>query len=349
MLLVSVDVLKSGMILARPVYRYDDGKILLRANIELKSFYIKRLKEMRYPYVYIRESGDDEEDQQAEIEPIKQETRVKAGAIFRETVQVMQKNNNFNLQGLKKVVGEMIDQIFHNNDVVYNMVDIRSHDSYTFAHSVNVCTISLLLGSALNFSRNDLESLGVGALLHDIGKIFVDSQILNKPSKLAPEEFEMVKKHPRDGYELLKEKVYLNFSSSHVAFQHHEREDGSGYPRGLTGERIHRFAKIVSVVDVYDAMTSERVYRKAIPSHIVLAEIKAQAEKKFDQTVVDSLEKIVAPYPVGSVLLLNNGESVVVRKVTRSECQVRVNTGPREGETFDLYRAHGLSVVRYLS
>jgi HD-GYP domain-containing protein (c-di-GMP phosphodiesterase class II) len=243
----------------------------------------------------------------------------------------------------------MIDQIFGHTDVVYNMLDIRSYDNYTYAHSVNVCTIALIIGAALKMSRSDLEYLGISALLHDIGKMFIDSQILNKPGSLDPDEYEQVKKHTRDGYELLKDKICISFISSHVAFQHHEREDGSGYPRGLTGDRIHRFAKIVAVADVYDAMTSHRVYRKAMPSHVVIQEIKENADRKFDRSVVEHLEKIVAPYPIGSVLLLNNGEKVVVDNVSKLECMVRVIFGPRIGLTFNLYERLDLEVLENIS
>lgn len=347
MRLVPIDKVAPGMRLARPIYRMDDGYILLRANVELKPFYIEKLKELKYSHVYVKDCDDREDD--LVIEPIKLETRVKAGMAFKETVDIIGKTNIVNTNKLKSIVGEMIDQIIQNNDVIYNMLDIRSYDDYTYAHSVNVCTISLIIGSWMKLSRSDLEYLGIGALLHDIGKIFVDSNILNKPAQLNNDEYEKIKKHARDGYEILKEKIRISFISSHVAFQHHERQDGSGYPRGITGDRIHRFAKIVAVADVYDAMTSDRVYRQAVPSHIVLEQIKADADKKFDRIVVESLEKMVAPYPVGSVLLLTNGETVIVNKITRVECQVKVDSGPREGQFFDLYHLPEVSVEKRIS
>ena len=347
MRLVSIEMIKPGMRLAQPIYRYDNGNILLRADVELKPFYIHRLKELQYSHVYIRDLNDPEENMI--IEPIKLETRVKAGIAFRETVNVIEKTKSVNIFKLQKVVGEMVDQITKNNDVIYNMLDIRSYDNYTFAHSVNVCTISLIIGSWMRLSRSDLEFLGIGALLHDIGKIFVDAGILNKPSHLEPEEYELIKKHARDGYDILKDKICINYISSHIAFQHHERQDGSGYPRGLTGDKIHRFAKIVAVADVYDAMTSSRVYRQALPSHFVLDQIKSDADKKFDRAVVESLQKMIAPYPVGSLLLLTNGDTVIVHKVTRLEFKVKVDSGPREGHLYNLYHLPDVSVAKRIS
>lgn len=347
MRLISIDAVVPGMKLARPLYRLDDGKILLRSNVELKPHYISRLKEMKFSHLYIWEPGDSN-DEHLLLDPIRVETRLKAGLAFKEITDLLHQTNQVNVKNLRRVVAEMIDQIFNNDDVIYNMMDIRSYDNYTYAHSINVCTISLIIGNSMKINRNDLEYLGMGALLHDIGKINIDSKILNKPGSLEPVEYEAVKRHPRDGYQLLKEKIEVSFVSSHIAFQHHEREDGSGYPRGLTGDKIHRFAKIVAVADIYDAMTSHRIYRAAIPSHLVLAEIKQGIEKKFDRQVVESLEKIVAPYPVGATLLLNNGEVVTVKNATRSECIVKVTNGERKGCQFNLFRYPELKVIKYL-
>lgn len=347
MRIVPIEAVKPGMRLAQPVYRYDDGKILLQANVELKPLYIRRLKELHYNYLYILEPGD-KIGELVNFELIKQETKAKAGLVISETIQGLHKAPQHHIHKLKQVVREMVNQIFGHTDVVYNMLDIRSYDNYTYAHSVNVCTLALIIGAAMGMSRSDLEYLGIGALLHDIGKIFIDSEILNKPGSLKPEEYDQIKNHTWDGYELLKEKVGISFISSHVAFQHHEWEDGSGYPRGITGDQIHRFAKIVAVADVYDAMTSFRVYKKAMPSHIVLSKIKAEADRKFNRTVVQCLEKMVAPYPIGSLLLLSNGEQVVVDRVTQSECWVRVISGERTGLIFNLYTHPGLNVIENL-
>jgi putative nucleotidyltransferase with HDIG domain len=344
---ISIDSVQAGMVLAKPIYHHDDGKILLRENIILKDAYINRLKDMQYTHLYIREAHDTEDDLHI-LEPVRQETKVKAGAILKETFAAYDQNRDIHVENLQNVVTEMIEQIFGNRDVVYNMIDIRTHDNYTFAHSVNVCALSLLMGTWFGLNRTDLEILGIGALLHDIGKIFIGHDILNKPGLLEPHEYEIIKTHTNKGYELLKERLCISFISAHIAYQHHERIDGTGYPRGLVGNKIHRFAKIVAVADVYDAMTAQRVYREAIPSYQVLGEIKMEAEKKFDRAVVESFERVIAPYPVGSMMLLNNGETVLVLNVTRIECKVRVISGAREGQQFNLYRCPELRVVRVI-
>jgi HD-GYP domain-containing protein (c-di-GMP phosphodiesterase class II) len=153
-----------------------------------------------------------------------------------------------------------------------------------------------------------------------------------------------VRRHARDGYELLRKKANINFLASHIVFQHHEREDGSGYPRGLSGKRIHRFSKIVAVADAYDAMTSNRAYHKEITSVKALEEIKQEASRKFDPAVVEVFLQVVAPFPIGSTLIFSNGAKAIVRSVTRSECLVEVIEGPGCGRTFNLYNSPNVKV-----
>ena len=277
-------------------------------------------------------------------EPIRHETKVKATVVLKNIFDTYYRTKKVELVNLQAAVSEMIDQIIDNKDVFYNLVDIRTYDSYTYAHSVNVCMLSLIVGSMLRLNRNELEILGIGAILHDVGKIFIENEILNKPGALDAEEWEIIKTHTSKGYEFLKGKICISYISAHIAYQHHERNDGSGYPRGLTAARIHRFAKIVAVMDVYDAMTAERVYRNALPSYLVMEELRAGANIKFDHVVVDLLSNFVAPYFIGSILRLNNGEKVLVTRISQSECWVEVLEGVRQGTIFDLYRYPELKV-----
>lgn len=343
MRLIPIENVKPGMKLARAVFRDQDGKVLLRPGVVIKPSYIQKFKELQYQYLYIMDPGDEEQTL-ADLEPIKEETLFQARGLVKKYFTLLKQNKNINIDELKGVITDIVDQIIRNPNVVYNMLDIRTHDNYTYAHSVNVCIISVMVGVALNLNRRQLETLGIGALMHDIGKILIDNKILNKPDKLEPQESELIKKHARDGYELLKKKADINFLSSHVVFQHHEREDGSGYPRGLTGKRIHRFSKIVAVVDTYDAMTSNRAYREEITTLHALAEIKQEAARKFDPNVVEAFLRVVAPYPIGSTLLFKNGQKAIVKEVSRHECLVEVIEGSEMGNTFNLYHHPNLEV-----
>lgn len=348
MRIVSIENVTPGMRLAKAIYREDDGNILLKPNAELTEYAIRRIRQLNYSYLYVLDPGDVLEDYLA-LEPIKEETRIKAEVLIKRTVKSLETNEGTRVDELRTIVTDMVEQILRDNEVIYNMVDIRSHDGYTYAHSVNVCIISLMIGSRMGLTRQELEKMGIGALLHDVGKVFIDSALLNKPGRLEPHEYEVIKKHARNGYDILKTKVNISFLSAHVAFQHHEREDGTGYPRGLTGWRIHRFAKIVAVADVYDAMTSHRVYRRAIPSHMVIEEMRREAEDKYDSEVINHLVKVIAPYPIGSILLLSNGETVLVTSVTNVECRVKVMSGIDEGKTFNLYTQSSIYVVERLN
>ena len=347
MRLVPINEVQPGMVLAKTIYRPEDGRILLRADIVLKATYIRKVKNLNYEYIYIQDSETDEEE--IALKPIREETRSKAIEIFKKTVHQYRKHETLDITELTEIINEMIDHILANPQIIYNIVDIRNYDRYTFTHSVNVTVISLLMGSVMGMHRNELEVLGIGAMLHDIGKITIDKKVLNKASKLDSSEFDMIKGHAREGYEILKTKVQISFLPAHVAFQHHEREDGSGYPRGLTGNSIHQHSKIVAIADVFDAMTSDRVYRKALPSYLAVREIVTNNRIKYDQNMVEHFVKVVVPYPKGTVLLLSDGKKVVVTSVSRLECQVRVIEGIHIGQTFNLYQLSDVTVVKHLT
>jgi HD-GYP domain-containing protein (c-di-GMP phosphodiesterase class II) len=345
MRLIPIEKLKPGMNLSRTIFRDQDGKILLRPNVVLKSSYIQKIKDLKYQYVYIMEPGD-EEQAPANLEPLREETLFQARRLIKKYFALIKQNKTIEISGIKSVIGEIVDQIIRNPNIVYNMVDIRSHDDYTYAHSVNVCVISIMIGVVLNLNRKQLETLGMGAILHDIGKILIDHKILNKPTKLEPLESELVRRHAKDGYEMLRKKDDINFLASHIVLQHHEREDGSGYPRGLTGKRIHIFSKIVAVADAYDAMTSNRVYQKEITSLQAIEEIKREASRKFNAAVVEAFLQVVTPFPIGSTIVFENGATGIVKAVSRLECLVEVIDGPDCGNTFNLYHTPDFKVEK---
>jgi HD-GYP domain-containing protein (c-di-GMP phosphodiesterase class II) len=337
MRLLEIKHVKPGMVLARPIYNLSDGKVLLYDNVELKKEYIDRLKERKFTYVYIKDDDDSSTGYEL-LEPVKHETKVKAVLALKKIMSTYYHTKQVDLHNLQEIVTEMLNEIFNNHDVFCNLADLRNYDDYTFAHSVNVCVLALIMGKVLLLNRNELEILGIGAILHDVGKIFIEEAVLNKPGNLDPSEFEKIKTHTIKGYEFLKGKISISYISAHIAYQHHERIDGSGYPRGLAEPQIHRFAKIVAVADVYDAMTAQRVYRKALPPYLVMKELRAEANIKFDYLVVEALSKVVAPFYIGSTLQLANDEKVVVTQVFPTKCWVKVLEGERQGTIFDLYR-----------
>jgi HD-GYP domain-containing protein (c-di-GMP phosphodiesterase class II) len=187
-------------------------------------------------------------------------------------------------------------------------------DNYTYAHSVNVAVISIILGISLNLSKQKLTYLCIGALVHDIGKSFIPKEILQKPGKLTPEEFEIIKCHSRYGYDFLKNYVDLSSYIKLIVLQHHERFDGLGYPNSIIGNKINYLARIVSIADVYDALTSDRPYKRAMCPSDALEYLMSNAGTLFDYDIINIFCKIVIPFPQGTIVSLSNGDIGIVEE-----------------------------------
>lgn len=302
------------MKVARTVYS-SDGYILLAAGVVLKERYIRQLKFFDVPAIYV----EDDLLPDVEVEDvISEKTRVEAIITVKEMLtnvrQQVQSGKRFLLSGpkLKETVEDIIKDLLTRKKLIVNLNDIRSTDSYTFAHSVNVCVLAVLTGIALNFSKSQLLQLGMGALMHDVGKIIVPLEILNKPGRLTAEEYKIIQRHSEFGYEILQSQPGISKMSAKVAFEHHEKYDGSGYPLGLKGEEIHLYSRIVGIVDVYDALTADRVYRKGYLPHEAYEYLAATGGSMFDYDLVKVFLSHVAAYPVGTIVRLNTGEVGVV-------------------------------------
>lgn len=218
-------------------------------------------------------------------------------------------------KAVENSVVKIIDSILNNRDAAVNLLNIKKFDDYTYTHSVNVAIISLLIASKLNLKKEELVELGVGAMLHDLGKVKIPIAVLNKPEELSEAEFEIMKKHPIFTYQLLKGNNSISDISKYIAAEHHEKFNGTGYPRGLKGYDINFFARILAVADVYDALTTDRKYRKAMKPYEAMKIIIAGSGIYFDPEIVKAFLKAVSIYPAGSHVLLNTGETAVVEKV----------------------------------
>ncbi|MCR4435826.1 MAG: HD-GYP domain-containing protein [Clostridiales bacterium] len=307
---VHIDNIVPGAKVAKAIFT-PDGRILLTSGEELKKKYIDKLRDNNITELYIEDEISREIDGQ---DVICQETRTEA------TVLVKNLMNNYalaNTTRIQETVNRIINDLLNNDDILLILSDIKSVDDYTFEHSVNVCILSLIIGIGLGFNMDRLKELGVGALLHDIGKLRIPEEILKKPSQLTIDEFEEIKKHTIYGYEILKKSGKIHMVSAFIAFGHHERYDGSGYPLQLKGDNIHQFARIVAVADVYDALTSDRVYRKKLQPHEVIEYITSLGTHHFDQRIVDTFVRFVTLYPVGTGVILNTKARGLVVKVNK--------------------------------
>jgi len=246
---------------------------------------------------------------------IKKETQQEALNAVNNVMMDIRVGKNINSEEIKKAIGGILNDMLNSKDAVINLLDIKDYDDYTYTHCINVSTISLMIGRKLNLTKEQLFQLGEGALLHDLGKIKIPENVLNKPSKLSENEFEIMKKHPLYTYEILKDKKEVSEISKFIAMQHHEKFDGTGYPFGLKGEKINYFARIVALADVYDALTTARSYKKAMSPYKAMQIIVSGSGKHFDPQLLKEMLKILSIYPPGSYVELNTGEKAIIKKI----------------------------------
>lgn len=305
---VSTYNLKAGMVVAKALYNAE-GQLLLNKDVVLTESYINRLKELGISGIYI----EDSISQGIVIKDvIAEETRKSAMTFVKSTMEQMKSSKHIDVQKAREIVDSIIDELLDSPEMLVNLQDIRAKDEYTFGHSVNVSVLSLMMGIALGYDRMKLRELGTGTLLHDIGKVCIPDSILKKPGKLTKEEFDEIKRHTVYGYQMLKENGNISGYSCYVALCHHERPDGKGYPFGLKDDHIHQFAKITAICDVYDALTSERVYRKKMKIPDAVEYLKSMAMSQFDYDLVKVFLRFIALYPVGSGVILNTGQKAIV-------------------------------------
>ncbi len=215
----------------------------------------------------------------------------------------------------KEIVADMADSIIRNPNALVWLTHLKRRDDYTAIHSMNVCIISLAFARSCGFPVEQLKTIGTGALLHDIGKMKVPDEILNKPGKLTEQEFEVMKKHPAYGYELLKDDKQISADSLDIVLSHHEHTNGSGYPNALTEHEINPLTRIVCIVDVYDAVTSGRVYHNAMTPHDALKNIYNWTPGNFDQGLVEIFIKSLGIYPIGTIVELTTGQTAIVSSI----------------------------------
>ncbi len=217
--------------------------------------------------------------------------------------------NRFNSAKVNEVVDSLLEKAEERSDIISCLNQIRGADEYTYSHSVNVSLIAMLIGRWMKLNDEKLRLLVQAGLLHDVGKTKVSFEILNKPGKLTDEEFEEIKKHTVYGYRILENVPFISREVLAAVLMHHEREDGSGYPTGLTGEKLNLFTKIISVADIFDAMTSNRVYKGKETPFDVFKYMEEDSIGKLSPVVVNVLLNNIANYYIGDKVELNSGET----------------------------------------
>ncbi len=323
-----IDKVRAGMQVSRAIYGAS-GETLLAAGITLTPRYIQRLQELGVLALYIH----DEEVGDLEInDVVSEKTRLQALKITKEAMDNLKLSPALELSKVKSVVDDIIEELLSNKDVIVNLVDIRALNDYTFGHSVNVAILSLITGIAMGYEREKLCKLGTGALFHDIGNTLLPENVLKQDRPLTDEEENLYQQHTVLGFKVLRKLENFSLSAAHVALQHHERYNGSGYPRQLPKESINEFARIVAVTDLYDKLTSGWGGQPRCLPFQALELIIANREKFFHPDVVENFMNTVAVFPIGTLIMLNTQEKGVVVQTckehpTRPRVRVLADSG----------------------
>lgn len=320
-----------GMIVAEDVYT-KDGHLIITKETSLTDKIITRLLfysviELSIYSEQIQETVQLKEDTATYYDRVKEsEAFQRFYLAYKNAVLNFKTTLDSFVKGEKDLETDKLlteaNEIFHqfnNNIELFNMLHcMRQYDDTTYVHSLNVALICNVIGKWLKYENQDLEILTLCGLLHDVGKLMIPSKIITKPAKLTDEEFLTVKTHPLRGYNLLKSQQ-IDSHIKHAALMHHERCDGSGYPYGFYSEQIDSFAKLVSIADVYDAMTCSRVYRGPLCPFDVVTIFENEGYSKYDpKFIMTFLEGITQTY-IHSTVILNNGTSGEIIFINKME------------------------------
>lgn len=345
MRLISINVLREGMVVGRTIWN-EAGHPLLHKDVTVTSRIVERLRQLNIQYLYIDDSLSAGIEIEETVEPKKRIEAVKnMTKAFGNVKQAKPNQATFVLDQQSKVIGLIVDDIMksiiNSKDVLMVLSDAYLYDEYIYQHSFQVTMYSIAIAKEMGYSSEDIRLIGIGALLHDVGKLLIPIEILLKPGSLTDDEYEEIKRHAQYGFDLLRSLHSLSLLVAHCAFQHHERIDGSGYPRGIKDNEIHPFAKVIAVADVFDALTSNRVYRKKMLPTEAIAIIAKDDGTKFDTRVVEAFKRSIVHYANGTIVLLTDGRRGIVSKqnlidVTRPWIRIFEKENKLLGATYEI-------------
>ncbi|MCB1906169.1 MAG: HD-GYP domain-containing protein [Rhodocyclaceae bacterium] len=248
----------------------------------------------------------------AEEMPRARGIHAQANRVVRDMMRDVRLGRAVSLDDVEPLVDAVTESILSNGNALLGLIGIKNKDDYTFQHSVSVCTLMVTFGRSLGMPADELREAGIGGLVHDIGKMRVPEEVLNKPGRLTDEEFDLIRRHPGDGHEILLDLGGVGEVALDITRHHHERIDGSGYPDRLADEQISTMARMAAIVDVYDAITADRCYHKGMPATEALRKMWEWSTNHFDRKLLAAFVRCVGIYPVGSLVRLESGRLGVV-------------------------------------
>lgn len=340
------------------------GRILIARNTLLDSYHILSLIKMGVPGVYIREGEDDGETDtdeneiviapaiQKEIEErtVQDRTKVQLSesvkARVAEGIQYLYNDTSSEdfTTTTRSITDDLMKAITDNDAIAVDISALKISDEYTFKHSVDVATMSMIVGKRHGLSEEEVYELGVSGLLHDVGKSRIPNDILNKAGKLTDDEFAMMRQHSLFGFAILKDKPDLSNAIKLGVLQHHEKMNGKGYPMGVTSDKINMFSRIISVADIYDALVTERPYKKPFSPRDAVEMIMSMTDE-LDINVMRSFLESVILYPVGTNVDLSTGEKAkVVENNPKYVLRPKV-IGLTTGKAYDLSEIANANII----
>ncbi|MBP7654568.1 HD-GYP domain-containing protein [Candidatus Dependentiae bacterium] len=345
-----------GVKLARPVYN-SEANILLNKNSVLSEKYIERIKNIGVRTIFIE---DEISDGIFINDVICEENRVEAVKFIRKLLKFCEAVKEphkikLDLDNLFAIVKKLVDDLWLNKSKVFTpSIDVKNAENYTAAHSVNTAIISMVIGLGLQWTKEDIIELGIGAILHDVGKTKIPNSILDKPGRLTNEEYDIIKTHSEHGYKILKNIQNLSEDILFVSWQHHEKVNGQGYPEGLTEKDILENAKIVALADVFDALTSDRVYKNRMPADMAIKIILGASGSHFSSIYTSVFDNYAQMYPPGSIVQLTNGMLGIVlsyKNKTNYKLRIFTDENKKKLDTFlimDMSKEKKLRIIKTL-
>lgn len=349
--IVSFNQLQEGMIVAKSIEQ--NGSILLKKDIQITEQIINKLQNLYFIKsieIYDRKI----EKEQSSIKTKKEEQYKKIEEEFNELSLDLQRTfrhlineNGIVMNEIREFSQKIQNELTPKSIVIKNIVLYGSGSDVIYRHGVNVAALCSLLGNWIGLEKPKLNLLVYSAILHDFGKTKIEHrELLEKESRLSQNEFNIIKKHPTLGYKIIKEIAFLDKSVSYGVLMHHERLDGSGYPLGLKGELIHPFAKIIAVADVFDAINSERIYRKKKLPFEALQIIKTESLGKLDYEYVKIFLEHIVNYYTGEEVVLNTNEKCKIIQMNINNLEKPLVL--KDGEFIDLEKEKDLYIKEML-
>ena len=292
-----------------PAKRYMDGKPAQPRRIDSELQRICRASSAQPVY-------QDTASVEEELAPARDSHHVACDRIS-DILDDVRSGRKLNVAAAEQAVNNMIESILRNPDAFMWLTKLKNKDSYTYAHSIDACALAITFGRHLGLPRKELQEVAVGTLLFDIGKMKLPEALLEKPGRLTEEEFALMQEHVAHSVNLMQDTKGISPTSIEVAYSHHERHNGGGYPRGLTSERTSVYGKIAAIVDCYDAITSDRPYSVAVSPHEAIRSLYEWRNVDFQEELVEQFIQCLGVYPTGTLVELNTGQVGIVLSQNR--------------------------------